>query len=495
MSGTPPATSSTTVASNGSPNLSPNLSAKSAAPEKSASPEFVKLLDATYARLQAGLKKNQRGYEWRIEQLRALKRMIEENETQIFEALWKDLRKGKFECQATEQGVVISEINDALKHLKSWMKIKRVGTALYNWPGRSLIYHEPYGLTLIMGAWNYPFQLTIAPLVGAIAGGNACLIKPPDMTAATSALIAQLIPKYMDSDLFAVVEGGHAEIDLVLKKKYDLIFFTGGTTVAQVVMTAAVPNLTPVILELGGKSPAIVMKDADLKVTARRLAWGKFMNAGQTCIAPDYIIADPLVKDELVKELAACVKEFYGDDVQKSPDYCRIVNVKAFDRLAKLTEGSTILAGGKFIRDDLFMEPTILASTASSDAMKAEIFGPLLPILEIADPGAVIDFINARPKPLALYLFTRDNELKDRFMRETASGALLVNDVVIHMPQPELPFGGIGMSGMGNYHGKFSFDTFTHQKGILRKTFALDAPIRYAPYTDQKARIMKWLFT
>ncbi len=464
-------------------------------PEKPASPEFVKLLDDTYLRLQAGLKKNLRGYEWRMEQLLALKRMIEENESQIFEALWKDLRKGKFECQATEQGVVISEINDALKHLKSWMKVKRVGTALYNWPGRSLIYNEPYGLTLIMGAWNYPFQLTIAPLVGAIAGGNACLIKPPDMTPATSAMIARLIPNYMDPDLFAAIEGGHAEIDLVLKKKYDLIFFTGGTTVAQVVMSAAVPNLTPVILELGGKSPAIVLKDADLKITARRLAWGKFMNAGQTCIAPDYVIADSSIKDQLVYELGACVKEFYGDNVQKSPDYCRIVNVKAFDRLAKLTEGSKVLVGGKLDRDDLFIEPTVLASTPASEAMKAEVFGPLLPILEMSAADEIIDFVNARPKPLALYLFTRDADMKERFMRETTSGSLVVNDVVMHMPQPELPFGGVGASGMGNYHGKFSFDAFTHAKGVLRKTYIFDVPIRYAPYTDQKARIMRWLFT
>jgi aldehyde dehydrogenase (NAD+) len=490
MSGTPPAAASDTVSSNGSPNS--HATDAKAAPDMSA---FSAVLDATYARLQAGLKKNARGYEWRMEQLRQLKRMIEENENEIFEALWKDLRKGKFECQATEQGVVISEINDALKNLKSWMKIKRVGTALYNWPGRSLIYHEPYGLTLILGAWNYPFQLTIAPLVGAIVGGNACLIKPPDMTPATSAMMTRLIPKYLDPDLFAVHEGGQPEIELILKKKFDLMFFTGGTTVAQVVMRAAVPNLTPVILELGGKSPAVVMKDADLKVTARRLAWGKFMNAGQTCIAPDYLIVDPEIKDELIREMKSCLEDFYGKDAQKSPDYCRIVNTRAFDRLVKLTDGSTVLVGGKSNRDDLYIEPTILASTGESEAMKAEVFGPILPVVELADPSQIIDFINGRPKPLALYLFTRESSMKDRFMHETTSGSLVVNDVVIHMPEPGLPFGGVGMSGMGNYHGKFSFDSFTHAKGVLRKTYSLDLPIRYAPYTDQKARIMKWLFS
>ncbi|RYZ63660.1 MAG: aldehyde dehydrogenase family protein, partial [Proteobacteria bacterium] len=288
--------------------------------------DFLPLLEATYSRLTKSVRTKKRDYDWRIAQLKALKRLIEENEQKIFDALWKDLRKGPFECQATEQGVVISEINDTLKHLKSWMKPVRVGTPLYNWPGRSLIYREPFGLTLIIGAWNYPFQLTIAPLVGAIAGGNACLIKPPDMTPATSALIAELIPRYIDQDLYAVLEGGRDEVTEILKKKYDLIFFTGGTTVAKVVMTAATPHLTPVILELGGKSPAVILKDADLKTTAKRIAWGKFMNAGQTCIAPDYILAERSIKDELVKEIISCIKEFYGDDVQKSKDYCRIVN-------------------------------------------------------------------------------------------------------------------------------------------------------------------------
>lgn len=473
-------------------NGSPDLSATSG---KKAGSDFGPVLEATYSRLVNGVRTKKRDYEWRVSQLRALKRMIEENEQVIFDALWKDLRKGPFECQATEQGVVISEIDDALKHLKSWMKPERARTALYNQPGRSLIYREPYGLTLIIGAWNYPFQLTIAPLVGAISGGNGCLIKPPDMTPATSAAIASLVPRYMDPDLFAVLEGGKDEITAILERKYDLIFFTGGTTVAQVVMKAAVPNLTPVILELGGKSPCIVRADADLKVTARRIAWGKFMNAGQTCIAPDYLIVDPSVRAPLVEEIRACIKQFYGDDVQKSPDYCRIVNEKAFDRLAALPTGSQFLIGGRFDRADLFMEPTVLLSTPQSDIMKAEIFGPLLPILEMSDAGEIISFINSRPKPLALYCFTRDGQLKDRLMEETTSGSLVINDVVIHMPEPGLPFGGVGMSGMGNYHGKFSFDTFTHAKGVLRKTTALDVPIRYAPYSDRARAIMRWLFS
>ena len=475
--------------------MSEQLASSKKESDRSASPEFLAALEQTYQRLTNSVRTKKRDYMWRMDQLRALKRLIEENEEKIFAALWKDLRKSPFECQATEQGVVISEIDDALKHLKSWMKPVRVGTPLYNWPGRSLIYREPFGLTLIIGAWNYPFQLTLAPLVGAIAGGNACLIKPPDITPATSKLIADLVPRYMDPDLFAALEGGREEITEILKRQYDLIFFTGGTTVAKVVMTAATPFLTPVILELGGKSPAVILKDADLKVAARRVAWGKFMNAGQTCIAPDYVLAEASIKDKFIAEVAACVREFYGDDVQKSKDYCRIVNTGAFDRLAKLTAGATLVHGGKMDRDDLFIEPTVLDATASSEAMKGEIFGPILPVLAITSYEEAMTFINARPKPLALYLFTTVSDVKDRFMHETTSGSLVVNDVVIHMPEPELPFGGVGNSGMGAYHGKFSYETFTHAKGVLRKTSRFDVPVRYAPYTNQKAKLLRWLFS
>lgn len=459
-------------------------------------PNFADRLEEIYARLRAGLKAKTRDYDWRMAQLRQLKRLLQENEDQIAQALWTDLRKGKFECQATEQGVLAAEIDDTLKHLKRWMKIKRVRTPFYNWPGRSYITRDPYGLTLVMGAWNYPFQLTMAPVIGAIAGGNACLIKPPDLAPATSKLIANLVPKYLDADLFAVIEGGKDEVTEILKKKFDLIFFTGGGAVGQVILTAAAPHLTPVVLELGGKSPAVVMKDADIAVTARRLTWGKFMNAGQTCVAPDYVIVHPEIREKLVEALKRTVREFYGDDVQKSPDYCRIVNERAFDRVIKLTEGTKVLFGGTSDRKDLYIEPTVVLADASSEAdvMKHEIFGPILPIVEMADPRTIRDFINGRPKPLALYLFTHDAAEKRKFMTETSSGSFVINDVVVQLPEPELPFGGVGASGMGSYHGRFSFETFTHAKGVLHKTFALDAPVRYAPYTAFKAKAMRWLF-
>ncbi|RYZ80752.1 MAG: aldehyde dehydrogenase family protein, partial [Proteobacteria bacterium] len=315
---------------------------------------FTTELDHTYSKLMLGLRTNERDYSWRMSQLRALKRMLEENDKQISEAMWKDLRKSPFECQATEQGIVLSELDLTLKKLKRWMKPRRVSTPLYNQLGRSRIVYEPFGLTLIIGAWNYPINLTLAPLVGAIAGGNACIIKPSEISANTGELLGRLIPKYLDPDLFAVIQGGAEETKLLLEKKFDLIFFTGSGPVGKVILAAAAPNLTPVVLELGGKSPAVVMKDADLKVTARRLAWGKFMNAGQTCVAPDYLIVHPSVLEPLVRELKACLSEFYGETVATSPDYCRIINAKNFDRLQKLLDGNAILHGGELDRDSLY---------------------------------------------------------------------------------------------------------------------------------------------
>lgn len=461
--------------------------------EQIVSPEFIAKLESTYVRLKDGIAKNPRGYNWRIAQLEALKRLIEENDKAISEAMWKDLRKSKFECAATEQGVVLSEVSLTLKKLKSWMKPKRVATPLFNLPGRSFIVHEPYGLTLIIGAWNYPINLLLAPLVGAIAGGNGAIIKPSEISVHTAALVAELIPKYMDSDLFAVIEGGAPETSILLDKKFDLIFFTGSSPVGKIVLTKAAVHLTPTILELGGKSPAIVWNDADLEVTARRIAWGKFMNAGQTCVAPDYVIIHPDVHDSFVEKLIKSLRQFYGDKPIESPDYCRIVNTKNFERLLNLLSGLKIIYGGNTNKEQLFIEPTLVESTIDTAIMQDEIFGPLLPIIKMDSIQSVAHFINSKPKPLALYLFTKDNLIFDFITESTSSGGLCVNDNVIHMPEATLPFGGVGSSGMGNYHGKFSFEAFTHAKGILKKTFWFDAPFRYAPYTDQKAFWLKWL--
>ncbi len=455
---------------------------------------FSKELNLVHSSLRAGLEENSRTYEWRMQQLRALKRLLEENDAALCDAMWKDLRKSKFECQATEQGIVLAEIKHTLKNLKKWMKPIYVSTPLYNQPGRSWIVHEPYGLALIIGAWNYPINLTLAPLVGAIAGGNGAIVKPSEISAHTGELLGQLIPKYLDQKLFAVIQGGADQTNMLLDKCFDTIFFTGSGPVGKIILSKAATFLTPVTLELGGKSPAVILNDADIAVTARRIAWGKFMNAGQTCVAPDYLIAHSKIRESLILEIQKSLSEFFGSDISKSPDYCRIINAKNFDRLAGLAEGQKILAGGNRDRDSLYIAPTLLEGDAQAKIMQEEIFGPLLPILEMDDTNDIIKFINARPKPLALYLFTKDHKMVQRFSSSTSSGALCVNDVVIHMPSPDLPFGGVGASGSGNYHGEFSFKTFTHAKAILKKTFWPDFPVRYAPYSDFKAMILQWLF-
>lgn len=455
---------------------------------------FSKELDATYIKLRAGLKTNSRSYEWRISQLKALRAMLEENDAAFSEAMWKDLRKSKFECTATEQGVVLSEISLTIKKLKRWMKPRCVSTPLYNFPGTSRIVHEPLGLALIIGAWNYPINLILAPLVGAIAGGNGAILKPSEISVHTANLLASLVPKYLDEHLFAVVEGGVEETDLLLDKKFDKIFFTGSGPVGKIILAKAAVHLTPTTLELGGKSPAIVWKDADIAVTARRIAWGKFMNAGQTCVAPDYLIVHPDIVEPLVEELKKTIVEFFGEQISESPDYCRIVNVKNFDRLQTLVADTIVIHGGTSDRDSLFIEPTLVRAAIDSKIMKDEIFGPILPILEMSKIEEICEFISDRDKPLALYVFSNDNELIDFVTSATSSGAICVNDNVIHMPEPCLPFGGVGASGMGNYHGRFSFETFTHAKGVLRKSFWFDAPVRYAPYTDTKAYWLRWLF-
>lgn len=458
------------------------------------SPAFQNELDQTYSQLRAALANGKRDYEWRMEQLRALQLMIEENDDAISAAMWKDLRKSKFECTATEQGVVLSEIHLTLQKLRGWMKPRRVSTPLYNLPGRSYIQYDPLGLVLIIGAWNYPINLLLAPLVGAIAGGNGAILKPSEISANTAKVIGDLVPRYLDTKYFAVIQGAAEETSLLLEKKFDKIFFTGSGNVGKIVLAKAAPNLTPTTLELGGKSPAIVWKDADIKVTARRIAWGKFMNAGQTCVAPDYLFVHPEIRDDLIRELREAIIHFYGDRPSESPDYCRIVNEKNFDRLAGLLKGVTLLHGGHMVREKLFIEPTLVQATGTEPIMGEEIFGPILPLITMGKIEDVIGFINGHDKPLALYLFTKTSDIADLVCKETSSGAVCVNDNVIHMPVATLPFGGVGASGMGNYHGRFSFECFTHAKGVLRKSFWLDATFRYPPYTRQHARWLKWLF-
>ncbi|OKH28491.1 aldehyde dehydrogenase [Chroogloeocystis siderophila] len=423
--------------------------------------------------------------EFRIEQLKTLKRAIQENTDSIVKALKKDLYKPELETYATEISI-IREIDYALKHIKSWVKPKKVRLPLEQLPGTGYIYPEPLGVVLVIGPWNYPFQLIIAPLIGAIAAGNCVIVKPSEIAPNTSAVVSQIVQKYFDPTYIAVVEGGIDVSKQLLAEKFDHIFFTGGTAVGKIVMEAAAKHLTPVTLELGGKSPCIVDSDINLEHTARRIAWGKFINAGQTCIAPDYLLVNRQIKPQLLDSLQKVIKEFYGEDPQQSSDYARIVNQKQFSRLAELLHDGEIVTGGTTNSRDFYIAPTIIDRVSlEKPVMQEEIFGPILPIIEYSDLSEAIAIINEKPKPLALYLFSRNKDIQQRVLQETSSGGVCINDTVMQVGVSSLPFGGVGDSGIGRYHGKASFDTLSHEKSVLKKSFWLDLKWRYAPYAGK----------
>lgn len=430
---------------------------------------------------------------WRRGQLRRLQAMIEDNEAAFQDALHADLGKSGFEARMTETGTVLTEIGHTLSHLKKWMRPKRVSTPLSNQPGRSHIVSEPLGLVLIIAPWNYPVNLILTPLIGAIAAGNCAILKPSEISAHTSALLGRLIPDYMDPEAIHVVEGGAETSTELLEQRFDHIFFTGSEAIGRIVMTAAAKHLTPVTLELGGKSPCIIHEDSDLEIAAKRVAWGKFLNAGQTCIAPDYILVQETIRDEFIARLKASIREFFGDDPSTSPDYPRLVNARHFDRVAGLISGGEIAIGGETDRASKYIAPTVLTGVAPDAAvMQEEIFGPVLPVMTYSTIDEAIKFINSRPKPLALYLFSKSSQIHDDVIARTSSGGACINDVVMHLAVPELPFGGVGASGMGAYHGQTSFDTFSHHRAVLTKSVHLDVPLRYPPYSDRKLRWLKW---
>jgi len=429
-----------------------------------------------------------RPYAYRMAQLDALLRMLEIESDAICAALNADLGKPRLEAWVAEVSDCAAGVRHMRKHLKKWMKPERVSTALVAMPGSSRIVREPLGVALIITPWNYPFSLAINPLAGAIAAGNTVLIKPSEVAPATSALIAKLIPQYLDSECVKVIEGGVSETTEVLAQRFDHIFYTGNATVGRIVMAAAAKHLTPVTLELGGKSPCIVDEHGDLEVQARRILWAKFYNCGQTCVAPDYVLAHKNVHDKLVEIFARVVREFWGDDAQQSKDYGRIVNTRHHRRLMALLPGSgEIVAGGKADEADRFIAPTVLKNVPEgSPVMQSEIFGPILPVLKVDSIEHAIRFINARPKPLALYLFSSSDPSYEAVVSQTSSGGMVVNHAIMHLAVPGLPFGGVGESGMGAYHGKFSFDAFSHRKAVLKKGTALDPSILYPPYTASK---------
>jgi acyl-CoA reductase-like NAD-dependent aldehyde dehydrogenase len=428
--------------------------------------------------------------DFRIEQLKNLKSAIVSNQSRIVDAVKADLNRPEYE--AYFEIAAIAEVNYAIKNVKSWAKPKKVPTSIDQFPASARIYPEPLGVVLIIGPWNYPFQLMISPLVGAIAAGNCAILKPSEIASHTSEVVADMISKTFDPAYICAIEGGVEISKQLLAEKFDHIFFTGGTKIGKIVMAAAAKHLTPVTLELGGKSPCIVDSDIQIEYTAKRIAWGKFINAGQTCIAPDYLLVDKKVKPALMQAIKAALHEFYGDDPQQSPDYSRIINQHHLGRLTEFIKDGEIVAGGQTNAEDKYIAPTVIDKVSwDSPVMQDEIFGPILPVLEYDELGDAIAQINARPKPLALYLFSKDKEKQKRVLRETSSGGVCINDTVMQVGVTTLPFGGVGDSGIGSYHGKASFDTFSHQKSVLQKSFLLDLKWRYAPYLGKLDLIKK----
>lgn len=421
--------------------------------------------------------------DFRLRQLSTLKRMLEENEKDILASLQEDLGKSEIEAYETEIGLCHAEINYARKKLSGWAKKKRVRTPITGFPAKSYQLAEPYGVVLIISPWNYPWLLTINPLIGAIAAGNCVVIKPSAYSRANSVLLADLISKYFKEDYISVVLGGREENIALLEQDFDYIFFTGSTAVGREVMEKAAKYLTPVTLELGGKSPVIIDDSAKLELAAKRIAWGKLVNGGQTCIAPDYVLVQESLREDLLRYVKKEIEGFYGPDPLFNEEYPKIINEKHFDRLLGLLEGQHIVAGGASDRASLKIEPTLLVDVdPDSGVMQEEIFGPILPILTFKRLEEAIHFVESRPKPLALYHFSEDKTLQDQVQRQLSFGGGCINDTLMQVSTHYLPFGGVGASGMGSYHGKKSFDTFSHYKSILNKSTWLDVPLRYPPY-------------
>ena len=429
---------------------------------------------------------------WRKAQLLGMIKMLRDNADEFSAALKQDLGRGPEEAWLYDIGFSITEIELIIKNLKKWTEPRKVSTPLVSLPGSSHRIPQPLGVVLVIAPWNYPIQLLMIPVAGAIAAGNAVVMKPSEVSSATSALLGKLVPQYFDNDAVAIVEGAVPETTQLLAEKFDHIFYTGNGTVGRVVMRAAAENLTPVTLELGGKSPTIVDKSANIAIAGRRIAWAKYVNAGQTCVAPDYVLAHADIADKLVDEIRKSVKDFYGADPQQSGDFARISSPRHFSRLKAMLASGKIAIGGQTDEQQRYIAPTVLVDvTASDSVMQEEIFGPILPMLTVGSIDEAINFVNARPHPLALYVFAEDQKVNDKVVASTTSGGVTVNGTIFHMTGPFLPFGGVGESGMGAYHGRAGVDTFQHLKPVLKRSTRVDAPLAYPPYTKRKFAILK----
>lgn len=427
--------------------------------------------------------------QFRLEQLRKLKDGIQRYEKRIIKALYKDLGKSEFEAYVTEVGFLLDSINNTMKNLKKWMKPEKVKTPFTLWPAKSFIMKEPYGTVLIIGPYNYPFQLLIEPLIGVIATGNCAVLKPSENTPHITSVVNELISELFDKSYVRVIEGEKETTSTLIHAPFDYIFFTGSVQVGKIVMEAAAKNLVPVTLELGGKSPVIVDKTANIDLAAKRIVWGKLLNTGQTCIAPDYMMVHSDVKEELISKMKETIVNYYGENSMQSKDYGRIVNERQFDRLASIIEQDkeNVIFGGTSVKENLYIEPTLLEAKSWSDAtMQDEIFGPILPILEYNQLEEAIQTINKRPKPLALYLFTEDKQCEEEVLSRLSFGGGCINDTIFHSANSHLPFGGVGNAGIGAYHGKYSFDLFSHHKSIVKKSTKMDVSFVMPPYSEKK---------
>ncbi len=433
---------------------------------------------------------------FRKQQLKLLSKNIKNHENELLDALYKDLGKSKVEAYATEIGMLLKSIKLMRKELKNWSKTKQTDTPLYLFPTKSYIKKEPYGTVLIIGPFNYPVQLVFEPLIGAIAAGNTAIVKPSELTPHVAIVIKDIIEDTFDEAYVSVVEGGIEETQTLLSLPFDYMFFTGSEKVGKIVYEAATRKLIPVTLELGGKSPVIVDDTANIKVASERISFGKFTNAGQTCVAPDYILVQRKVKNDLIKALKKTITEFYGENIEKSPDFGRIVNQKHFNRLNDLIQihKDNVVFGGNSSKEDLYIEPTLLDNiTNDNKIMKEEIFGPILPIITYDNFDEVLEIIQSKSKPLSLYLFSEDENMTHRVVEELSFGGGAINDTLMHLANPNLPFGGVGSSGIGQYHGKYSFDTFSHMKSYTFKSTRLESSLFFPPYKG-KFKYIKTFF-
>ncbi|RDD38919.1 Fatty aldehyde dehydrogenase [Trichoplax sp. H2] len=431
--------------------------------------------------------------DFRQQQLRALLKLTRDHEKEICDAIFKDLHKPYEEALVSEVAFLRNELIAAIQELPQWSKPERVKKPFLHQFDECMIRPEPLGTVLVMGAWNYPFQLLLSPVVGAIAAGNCVIMKPSEISPNTASIVAELIPKYLDNDCYPVIYGGLDVSKATLEQRFDHIFYTGGSAVGKIVMEAASKHLTPVILELGGKSPCIVDDNCNIDVAAQRIAWGKYINSGQTCIAPDYVLCTKAVQPKLVQELKRSIEKFYGEDPKKSADFCRMISLRHLKRVAGLIDENKVAVGGEVDENDKFISPTVVTDVKPEDAiMQEEIFGPVLPIVPVANVDEAIELVNSREKPLALYVFSNQKSFLDKVIQNTTSGGCLANDTLMHISLSTLPFGGVGYSGMGAYHGKYTFDAFSHKRSVMVRKLNMESlnDLRYPPYSAKKIKYL-----